>query len=275
MFNWLKNLLLGSKPKVPPAYQSILNAPIPKEFMDYLQTGRIPEMTSTSGSSSTSTTNTQSNMRGSSQFSQQPFILPEWMGLLNPVRGIVYNRLTSPEGSLPQGYRAEGLRNIGQVADINRSAMTQNLLSRGLFGRESGSEAALAQDTMGQQASFLNSLPLLQRQLQNEDLGLASELVNIFGKGLKGQSQTQQQTNTRSQTDSSSSGFSTTPEHFDIGGWGNLYNQAWALANAPRQGGLLQSPLAGYAWQWLFNRGTGSGTGRTPVPPYNPAGYGG
>lgn len=257
----LFDFLFGSKPKTPPWAQSVLNSPIPPEFMNYLQTGRIPEMTSTSGSSSSSLTNTQSNTRGSSQFSQQPFILPEWMGLLNPVRGIVYNRLTSPEGSLPEGYRAEGLRNINQASDINRSAMTQNLLSRGLFGRQGGGEAALAQNQANEQTSFLNSLPLLQRQMQNEDIGLASELVNIFGKGTKGQQQSQSATNTRSQTDSSSSGFSTTPEHFDIGGWGNLYNQAWSLANAPRQGGLVNSPLASLAMSWLLGRGGGGGTG--------------
>lgn len=253
LFDWL----FGSKPKTPPWAQSLLNSPMPQPYMDYLRTGMIPEQNSSSGSSSSSLTNSSSNTRGQSQTTSAPFITNEWLGMINPVRSIVYNRLQ--DGSLPQAYRAEGLRNIGQAGSASRASMAQNLLSRGLFGREAGSEAALASDQAGQQASFLNSLPLLQRQLQDQDLQMATNLTSLFGRGMRTDQRSQSQTNSRSQTDSSSAGWSNTPSQFDIQGWGNMYNQAWQLANAPRSGGVLPDLLRILLGQWGGGSGRSSG----------------
>ena len=78
------------------------------------------------------------------------------------------------------GYTSSGLQNINQAANLQNKALQNIIASRGL----SFSPAAATAETMGEQnrlnqsSQFLNQIPLLQRQLQQQGL---QGLMQAFG----------------------------------------------------------------------------------------------
>lgn len=122
------------------------------------------------------------NRAGARTSTNAPTFAPEFTGLRDLLVQQTQNRLSS--GGLPAGYEAGGIQNINQIAGLVNQSKQNDLTSRGLgtspvaasvFGR---GEDARASDI----AQFTNSLPLVQRQMQNEDLGLASHVLGL-GRG--------------------------------------------------------------------------------------------
>ena len=253
----LLDFLFGKKPSdsLPPWLKNIYNNPAP-EYLNYLQTGYMPPMTSTSGSSTTSTGYSATNAKGTSQFRNQPFITSDYAPVATLQRNIIYDRLQN--GGLPEAYKAEGLRNIRQTGAMAAKSLEGYLTSRGLSGLTASGQDALAGTVANTQASFLNNLPLLARDNQTQDLGLAQSIIGQFGTGQMGQGATTSQsvTNTRNQSDTS--GFSSSPGGFDYQGYGGLMSSLMPYYSSGRQGGLIPSLLPIFA-TWLGNRGSSKG----------------
>jgi hypothetical protein len=112
-----------------------------------------------------------------------PTTAPAYQGLEGLILKSIQQRLASPTG-LPAGYEAGGIKNINNTYDLINQARENNLTARGL----AGSPVAAAGDTRASTAragdivNFQSTLPLVQRQLQNEDLGLAGNVLSL-GRG--------------------------------------------------------------------------------------------
>lgn len=97
---------------------------------------------------------------------------------LSPIQISLMNMFTNglqsryQQGTDLSGYTAQGLRTINQQGNLQDQATKNILAARG----QSFSPAATTADIqnsnsrLAQSSSFLNSIPLLQRQLQGEDL---------------------------------------------------------------------------------------------------------
>lgn len=232
------DFLLGKDPKdsLPPWLKTFLNSPPPQGYMDYLQNG----MPTGSSSSSSSLTSGYSNTRGNTfnQYSNQPFVTRDFAPLVTQMRDQVSMDLA--RGGLPEGYIPEGLRNIGQAAKIQQSALQGDLTRRGLGGLTAAGSDVLAGQTMGNQASFLNQAPIVaQEQLYQTIMPQGQSLAGMFGRGEMGQSRgtNNSTTNSRSQTDSSSS--SSGPPSY--AGYEGIMSGLMPYMMSGRQGGLLSA----------------------------------
>jgi hypothetical protein len=108
-----------------------------------------------------------------------------------------------------QPYEASGLEQINQSSNAASQAMSANLASKGLSFSPA---AATAQNQnilsrTGQQSQFANSIPLLQRQLQQQALGQLTQAFSVIptgqtqaGSGTTQQNQTQNSTQTQQGT---------------------------------------------------------------------------
>src|SRR3990167_11191722 len=86
------------------------------------------------------------------------------------------------------GYQAGGQQQINRTFDTIAQSQGNNLTARGLgTSPVAGAvEANRENARAGQTASFLNSIPLLQRQMQGEDLRMASDVLGM-GRGSQTQ----------------------------------------------------------------------------------------
>lgn len=112
--------------------------------------------------------------------SSTPTLDPKYSPLEQQVLSLVQQRLgTSTDLS---GYQAQGTQDINHTFDLLKQSQSNDLTARGL----STSPVAGAVDATrenargGQVSSFINSIPLLRRQLQAQDIGLAN---GVLGQG--------------------------------------------------------------------------------------------
>ncbi len=88
--------------------------------------------------------------------------------------GVGINQLINQVTGDPdlRGYTAQGLRTINKQSDIKRKLLERTLSQRGLAYSPAGAaiQARSDDETTGQTFDFLNSIPLLQRQLQSESI---------------------------------------------------------------------------------------------------------
>lgn len=230
--------------------------------------------------STNSNTSSFSN-RGGSQYSNKPVITEEYQPLDELMRGIMTGRLASGS-SLPQGYASSAARGINE-SFAGTDAAARNLAARrGLSGEQTYAVASPAASARaGQLADMRAKLPLLERQMQNEDIGITQGLQSAFGRGEAGQSQNWQ-TGT-----SQSSGTNTMP--FTANDLSAI--MGILMPPGPQQSGLTGTSTSGAVVDslgalmgWLAsqqnqNRGGGGGGGggynygSAGAPP-TPYGYG-
>jgi hypothetical protein len=116
-----------------------------------------------------------------------PTIDERYRPLLDSLYGLYQNKLSNPNVDL-SGYAANGISNINSMFDLAKLNRSNSLTARGL----STSPIAAASDEMGnnsrmgQIVQLQNTIPLIQRQFQNEDQGNAMNLI----KTLMGQTST-------------------------------------------------------------------------------------
>ena len=88
--------------------------------------------------------------------------------------GVGINNLINQvnKGTDFRGYAASGVRNINRQSEIKNKLLQRTLAQRGLSYSPAGAaiEARAADETAGQTFDFLNSIPMLQRQMQGEDI---------------------------------------------------------------------------------------------------------
>lgn len=115
------------------------------------------------------------NQTGTSTNTSTPNLSPEQKQLQDVfVRALIDRYNTGTDLS---GYAAGGLRSINQSSDAANKLVGNILAARGLtYSPYAASVLGQGEvNRVGQQASFLNTLPLLSRQLQGEDIaGLVS-----------------------------------------------------------------------------------------------------
>lgn len=110
--------------------------------------------------------------------STMPQVDPVYGGLRDILLKNATSRLTS--GGLPEGYETGGVRNINHTYDLIGQNQQNSLTARGL-GTSPIAGAVDASRNLGragQIADFQTNLPLVQRQLQNEDFGMANNLLS-------------------------------------------------------------------------------------------------
>lgn len=156
------------------------------------------------------------------------------------------------------GYTSSGLENINQTSNAAAKNIAANLANRGLtFSPAAGT--ALTQNVLsraGQQSQFLNSIPLLQRQLQESSLG---DLENAFKTIPVGQSSSGSTTQNNTQTQQGTNLVSGNPMAGLFSGLG-----AGTIASLP----LLNNYLNGNANNTIMPNGN------FPLPPedsYDPS----
>lgn len=117
----------------------------------------------TSKSTNTSTTTTN--------------LSPGATGLNDQLLSMIRGRLSAPS-ALPQGYEAGGIRDINSVFDVINQSKNANLTARGL---SDSPVAGIGTDNAraGEIAKFTSGLPLVNRQLENENMDFASRLFSL------------------------------------------------------------------------------------------------
>jgi len=123
-----------------------------------------------------------------SNFSQSttssPFITKDYQGIQGLAKGLVESRLASG-GSLPAGFKAGGLRDVNR-AFAGTPAAAENMGAAFGFGPGAAAGgAAMDVGRRGQIADFLTQVPMMERQNQTQDIGLANAMTEAFGKGTK------------------------------------------------------------------------------------------
>lgn len=150
-----------------------------------------------------STSQGTTSSTGGSSFSNMPVITGQYAPLDELMRGIMTRRL-SGGSSLPQGYASSAARAINQ-SYAGADAAARNLAARrGLSGEQTYAVASPANAARaGALADMQAQIPLLERQLQNEDIGITQGLQSAFGRGERG--------NTSQWSQGQSSGTQTSP----------------------------------------------------------------
>ena len=136
-------------------------------------------------------TSTSSTTGGSStSFRNNPFITENYKPLDELMRGIMTGRL-SGGSSLPAGYASNAARGINESYEGADAAARNLAARRGLSGEQTYAVASPASRARaGALADMRGSLPLLERQMQNEDIGITQGLQSAFGTGQEGRSNT-------------------------------------------------------------------------------------
>lgn len=124
-----------------------------------------------------------SRQSGTSHTSSTPTITSQYQPVESSLRRIVQGRLDNPS-SLPAGYAENAVRAINESsAGANQAAINQ-AARMGLSGQQTYALASPTQTARaGQIANLRTQMPLLERNLQNEDIGLAQALTSAFGRG--------------------------------------------------------------------------------------------
>jgi len=133
------------------------------------------ENTTTQNSSGTQLTDSSST----------PMLTPEALGAYSQLFPALQNRVQ--QGADISGYRDAGLRNINSSGEGARNRIIQALAARGL-SNSPASAAILARqgDAQASESSnFLNNIPLLQRQMQGQDLDQLLRAASALPTGMR------------------------------------------------------------------------------------------
>jgi len=181
--------------------------------------------------------------------SSMPLLTPEAQGAYSQLFPALQNRVQ--QGADLSGYRDAGLRNINTTGEGARNRLTQALAARGL-SNSPASVALMARqgDAQASESSnFLNNIPLLQRQMQGQDLDQLLRAATALPTGMRNSGAT---TTTGTAT-SRSTGTTTQPSDM----LGGLFS------------GLGQGLASTYGYQWALDQrkkaGLPGGTGTSPV----------
>lgn len=167
--------------------------------------------TTTQQQDSSSTTNRDETSTQDVDLSEMPEYTPEMQSILSLLTNTLRNRMLGSTDM--SGYTTQGLQKINQGADLKRRAMENILAARGL----SYSPAAVTpmgrieSGRIGEQINFLNQIPLLQRQLQGEDIDAFSKFFTSLPVGNRKTGTTTQRTFGTTNTTGQQSGSTTQP----------------------------------------------------------------
>lgn len=123
--------------------------------------------------------------KGTQTSSQAPAFDPASQGLRGQVASILSGRLA--DGSLPTGYETTGIQGINRAYDSADARSTADLTARGLASSPIASAVAGRSNVAraGEIGGLRTQLPLIARQLQNQDISSADAFANA-GRGTTG-----------------------------------------------------------------------------------------
>lgn len=112
-----------------------------------------------------------------------PTMAPEYGPLQSVLINNAMSRLSSPS-SLPAGYETGGTKAINDTFDVGQQSLENTLSARGLSRSPVAATplSRLQGSRLSSIAQFRNNIPVLNRQMQNEDMGFASNLLSM-GRG--------------------------------------------------------------------------------------------
>lgn len=118
-----------------------------------------------------------SNTKGARTSTATPTISPEYKTLADLLRSRAEERLRSNMDM--SGYKASGIQGINEAFQGIQQSSANNLTSRGLASSPVAGQVGANIDMArgGNIAEFLNTIPQLQRQFQNQDLGIAQDVL--------------------------------------------------------------------------------------------------
>lgn len=122
------------------------------------------------------------NTKSARTTTSAPTILPEFKTLSDLLRARSEQQIRDSVDL--SGYQAQGVGNINQAFDATQQARNNSLTSRGLASSPTAGsvDTNFAQARGGNIADFLNTIPLLQRQIQNDSLNTGMNVLR-FGSG--------------------------------------------------------------------------------------------
>lgn len=122
----------------------------------------------------------------SKKSSSGPTTPPAYAGLEDLIRQITTQRLSTPTDMA--GYAGTGVANINRTYDLAGQSLANRLTARGLATSPVAASgvATLESGRAGDISTFQNSIPLLQRMMQGQDLAQAGNVL----QGARGQQQT-------------------------------------------------------------------------------------
>jgi hypothetical protein len=126
----------------------------------------------------------QSKQSSTQSSSSTPTLAPEYSGLQKTLIPMIQQRLINPQG-LPPGLEQANIRNINKTYDLAEQGLGNNLAARGMSraGMAGAAEGRLAGGRASDIVQMQGTLPLIGRQMQNEDAGMAMQLMNM-GRGM-------------------------------------------------------------------------------------------
>ncbi len=123
------------------------------------------------------------NTQGARTSTSTPTIAPGYQSLAQLLQQRAMQRLNTDTNL--SGFQSTGLENIGQSFRNAQTGLNANLTARGLATSPvaAAAQARLGVAQAGQNAQFMNTIPLIQRQFQNEDMANALGQVTQLGRG--------------------------------------------------------------------------------------------
>lgn len=130
------------------------------------------------------------NRKKTSTSTSAPTLDPAYGGLQQTMLESIQKRLGSGSG-LPAGYESQGIGKINNAFDIVGQTQNNNLTARGLASSPIAGAVDAKREVgrAGEIGQFQAGLPMIERDLQNQDFGLMNM---ILGQG-RGMTQTQTQ----------------------------------------------------------------------------------
>lgn len=133
-----------------------------------------------------SKTKKQESSSGMEESTSTPEYDPALWGARNTLLESYLDRLKGGQGWMT-GYTGQSLRKINQAGDIKSKILSGILSARGLGSSPVAANlmGGLESERLGQQVDFLNQVPLLERQMQGEDMGALANYIASLPKGSK------------------------------------------------------------------------------------------
>lgn len=174
---------------------------------EWLTTGMLP---GSGGGGGSSTSTTTSNQTQNINRTITPFVTGEYAPGANLVRMALENRVRFP-AQFPQGALANAITSTNRTYDVAEGALLNRLSAMGLTSSPAATVplATLARGRTSDIAQFRNNLPMMQREMQTQDLQLLQSLIQTLGLGQREQGKIT--TSGTSTTKGSSSGSGSGP----------------------------------------------------------------
>jgi len=131
--------------------------------------------------------NRKSARTSTEDFTRTPVESPAFSPIRDLLLKTAQSRLSSPS-ALPPSFESMGISNINNTSNLIRQSLENRLTGQGLGGSPiaGNAEAMAEQNRGGNIIDFQNSLPLINRQLQDQDFSRALQLYSQQPMGVSG-----------------------------------------------------------------------------------------